>query len=127
MSRYSCPFYKNDACGIGNGGFRCSLESGIPYTDCYPYKVAMASKKKCPKCGHTWESMAAGLSVLGLGGRISVIGSDPSKCPRCGQMESKSSKHGSGDRAGGSSNVARCKNCGAIFPASDDRCPSCGG
>lgn len=54
------------------------------HTECYPYKVEMASNKKCPNCGHTWQSMSAGLNILGIGGRSSVIGSDPSKCPRCG-------------------------------------------
>jgi hypothetical protein len=41
-------------------------------------------------------------------------------------MDSKSSKDGSGDRIVINNSAAKCKNCGAIFPASDERCPSCG-
>lgn len=85
MSKFSCPFYKNGSCGIGDGGVSCSLPTGIAYTECYPFKVEMASKKKYLKCGYEWQSMAAGLDILGIGGRTSVIGSDPSRCPRCGE------------------------------------------
>jgi hypothetical protein len=87
MSKGNCPFYKNNVCIVGEGRFSCSFESAFAsYTECVPYKMGIAGKKKCQKCGYAWESASAGLqAIFGGNTTMSVIGTNPSKCPRCGQ------------------------------------------